>query len=123
MEGVFVDNTCTGCHPAAAKDVDLDLSDATKAYATLVTDKTVVCDGKPLVTPGDPTKSFLIDVLGEAPGCNKDKMPPQGPISAAELKKVTDWIKGGALRDSDKGIVRPSALKSKDPAIGLDAGL
>jgi hypothetical protein len=122
LDGVFTDNTCTSCHPTVNKGIDL--SSADKAYATLVTNKAVICNGKPFVTPGDPSKSFLIDILGEENDC-KDPMPPSGKMSAAEIKQVTDWIQGGAKRDADKGIktVLPRDLVTKDPSVGLDAGL
>jgi hypothetical protein len=114
--GAFGVYTCATCHPAAAPKVKLDLTDETKAYNTLVNDKTVICNGKPYVTVGDPTKSFLIDTISKAdPGCGKDRMPLGQEMTAAEIQKVSDWIKGGAKRSTDKSL---GGLNT-----GLDAGV
>ena len=88
-------------------------------YATLVSDTAVKCNGKPYITPGDPTKSWLIDVLTQNdPGCDTDQMPQNlTPLSASDLKEVEDWITQGALKDAtSKSLVSPLAG-------GLDAGL
>jgi hypothetical protein len=113
-DGVFGTYICATCHPAVDKSVDL--TDETKAYATLVGNTKGICNGKPYVTPGDPTKSFLIDVLSkDDPGCDSMRMPQGQEMSAAEIQKVSDWIKGGAKKSTDKSL---GALNTS-----LDAGV
>lgn len=113
--GPFGTYACAACHPAVAKDFAVDLTDETKAHMTLTATK-AICNGKPYVTPGDPAKSFLIDVISkDDPGCDAMRMPMGQDMSAAEIKKVTDWIQGGAKRSTDKSI---GGLNT-----GLDAGV
>jgi hypothetical protein len=101
--GVFTSTGCTGCHPASARDYPLDLSSIDRAYATLVEDTTVRCEGKPYVTPNEPDRSFLLDVLTkDDPGCGITRMPfGLEPLSAGEVQQVRDWIAAGAPRSVD----------------------
>lgn len=114
-EGVFGTYVCAACHPAAAPKIAVDLTDEAKAYTTLTATK-AICNGKPYVTPGDPAKSFLIDVISkDDPGCDAMRMPMGQEMSAAEIKKVSDWIQGGAKKSTDKSL---GGLNT-----GLDAGV
>lgn len=117
IEDVFNgEYSCNGCHPGVGGP-DVDLSSADKAYETMVMKKDVVCVGKPFVTPGDPTKSYLYDLVSmDEPACDP-RMPLSGEMSAGDIKKVEDWIKGGALREADVKSLRRSL------ASGLDAGV
>lgn len=114
-EGAFGTYACAACHPAVAKDIAVDLTDEAKAHTTLTATK-AICNGKPYVTPGDPAKSFLIDVISkDDPGCDAMRMPMGQDMTAAEIKKVSDWIQGGAKKSTDK------SLGGLDT--GLDAGV
>jgi cytochrome c5 len=96
QEKVF-DNYCAVCHPAVNDTVDLTSVD--KSFAAFVTDMDEKCDGKPYVTPGDPSKSFLVDLVSKAnPGCGKMRMPQGAPLSAANQKLISDWIASGAKK-------------------------
>lgn len=49
----------------------------------------------PVVTAGDPDKSVIIMALKGQGG--KRQMPPRGgPLPAADVKTIEDWIKAGA---------------------------
>jgi len=51
---------------------------------------------KKRVTPGSPQQSLLVDMIGPPPHCGI-QMPPNGPyLSAAEQKRISDWIAQGA---------------------------
>jgi len=120
-DGPFGTYACASCHPSVDKSVDL--TDETKAYATLVGNTKVICKSKPYVTPGDPAKSFLMDLLsadkpgsGDATCADAMRMPLGQEMTAAEIQKVSDWIKGGAKKSTDKSL--GSARSS-----GLDAGV
>jgi hypothetical protein len=112
------DGFCTGCHPSVADEYPLDLSDLDKAYETLLDDGER-CNGKPYVTPGDPDKSFLIDVLTLSnPGCDISRMPDgfDEPLADEEIQLVRDWIEQGAKPSTDK------SRASRALKLGLDAG-
>ena len=90
---------CTSCHPTASKP---DLKTLTTA-STTVSSKAEVCNGKPYVTPGEPDRSFLYEVVSEdKPGCNVRRMPIGAKLSAEQLRLVRDWISAGApITDED----------------------
>lgn len=76
---------CTGCHGAQSKRAGLGLT----SYADVMAG----ANGVPVVVPGDPANSKIIQVLsGGTP-----KMPP-GPdsVPADSVKAISDWIQGGA---------------------------
>ncbi|MDB4988089.1 MAG: hypothetical protein JWN04_3267 [Myxococcaceae bacterium] len=117
---VFQAAACAACHPSMnPSGRKLNFSSIDLLYAALVTDTTMKCNGKPYITPGEPSKSWFYDVLSmDKPGCNTDRMPQNlGALSTAQLKEVSDWITQGAKRASDVN-------KSKGAlAGGLDAVL
>jgi len=97
QQTVFTTYACGSCHPAVEKAVDL--TNADKSYASLVLDKTAQCNGKPYVTPGDLSKSFLYDLLTEDdPGCDAERMPMGRELRSVDIQIVADWILGGAPR-------------------------
>lgn len=100
VQATIFDEYCTSCHPGSN---DLDLSDADMSFASLVEDKSIQCNDKPYVTPGNPARSFLIDLLTkEDPGCKKEPMPyGADPLTAEEVKVVSDWIRAGAKREGE----------------------
>lgn len=95
---VFQPMQCGLCHPGV--DNSVDFTDVMTVRYTIQDSRAIVCNGKPYITPGDPSKSFLYDVISKAnPGCDVDRMP-QGldPLSAAQVELVRVWIEQGARR-------------------------
>lgn len=91
--------SCATCHPKSGPP---DFSSLSKLAASLATEEEE-CDGKPYVTPGDPEKSYLIDILSkESPGCGHSRMPLGMPaISESQLAQVEAWIAAGAPTTDD----------------------
>jgi outer membrane protein assembly factor BamB len=54
--------------------------------------------GLSLVEPGQPDKSLLYLKLTATPPCGS-RMPPTGPLTAAEIDRVRTWIANGAADD------------------------
>jgi hypothetical protein len=98
VQPIFV-NSCTygDCHSTTSRKAGLDLS-ATQAFDKLVNVESLQCDdGRKRVEPGQPDKSYLIDKLKGMRLCFGERMPAgDGPMKAADLKKITDWVASGA---------------------------
>jgi hypothetical protein len=90
------DAHCVSCHstqPAAG----LDLGRPERARATLVNVPSIETQWR-LVSPGSHAKSYLIHKIIEDSGISGLRMPPGGsPLDAADLRRIADWIDGGAL--------------------------
>jgi hypothetical protein len=92
------------CHldsDGLARDL-LDLSSAETAYDDLVLDTRVHPSGFPMVSPGDPASSYLVQKLvhhkgGTLPGVFGDPMPPTGSLTSAQIGEFSAWILEGAL--------------------------
>ena len=99
-------SSCSGCHPGLSPP---NLSSVDDIVAAIADGKEPECGGKPYVTPGDPDNSFLLDILTkDIPSCKHERMPLNGPyLSAADLKKVSDWIAAGAPV-SDDDVMSPA---------------
>ena len=97
---ILVGAMCMTCHPSLNPDkATIDVSSIDMAYATLVEDKSMKCNGKPYVTPGDPSMSWLYDVVTkDSPGCSTTRMPMGSMLKANQTKLISDWITGGAKR-------------------------
>jgi hypothetical protein len=115
---------CGLCHPAVNAAVDFSTEDL--AYSSLLGSngmgkpQMVVCAGNkvPYVTPGDPSKSYLLPKMdkAKASGVVCDTLMPQttGGADAATVAKVRAWIMAGALR-------MPAASAGGDAGVA-DAG-
>ena len=90
--------TCTGCHTGTANG-GLDLTTANN----LNNEPSQGCTARFRVKRGDPRRSssFLIDkiqatsAVGNSP-CSGDPMPKAGPLMAAEIQEIVEWVAGGA---------------------------
>jgi Protein of unknown function (DUF1549)/Protein of unknown function (DUF1553)/Planctomycete cytochrome C len=51
-------------------------------------------DSGPVVLPGKPRESRLIEAIGYA---GELKMPPKGKLSDAEIAELTEWVRAGAV--------------------------
>jgi hypothetical protein len=96
---------CDSCHDMPASEVSngkLHMgTDMATAYNALV-GKTAMgkkCIGMPLVVPGKPEMSLLLQKLGPTPPCGS-RMPIGGaPITDAQFEMVRSWIAAGAKND------------------------
>ncbi|MBA3398101.1 MAG: hypothetical protein H0T89_36080 [Deltaproteobacteria bacterium] len=93
--------TTAGCHSGLTSIAGLNLSNADHAYNKLTGH---VC-GEPIrpqdpprnyITPGSAEYSTLVHQLR---GENRDVMPPDMPLPAAEIELVERWIDLGAACD------------------------
>jgi hypothetical protein len=58
------------------------------------------CDGRPIVSAGDPGGSYLLDKLSGSNICRGVRMPYGGtPLSPAKMQTIADWICADALND------------------------
>ncbi len=97
--------TC-GCHrePGLAREL-VDLSSPASAFDDLVRDQTPRSTGAPLVSPRNPSESYLVQTLlrdddngGEAlHAVLGDPMPPDEPLGHAHMTSIARWIEDGAL--------------------------
>ena len=73
------------------------------------------------VNPGNPNLSYLITKL-EGPGASGGQMPPSGPLPAADIAVIRQWISDGAIDDTAQANnpIRVSSL-SPMPGAALDA--
>jgi hypothetical protein len=93
------------CHSRGAAVAGLDLSDAERGYESLVnlrlaasasTDPMRVEKPRPMVVPFNPEQSRVIHMLR---GDGTRRMPPERPLSIADVRLVEEWILNGARRD------------------------
>lgn len=87
------------CHNGSTPKAGLTLS-AGNAYAELTQTSAAACSGgRPLVTPGQPTESYIVDKLLGARICSGKRMPPAASLGVDQIKTISDWICAGALDD------------------------
>lgn len=81
--------SCIGCHGSGKPADGIDLS----SYDSVMKGG----EGGPIVVPGDPQKSLLVQALRGLNGVKR--MPLNGqPLPEAQIKEVEDWIKAGAKK-------------------------
>ena len=55
------------------------------------------CDGRPMIAPGDPANSYLVNKIEGARLCGGQRMPLNlGVLSAADQAAIIGWICEGA---------------------------
>jgi hypothetical protein len=86
---------CIACHFDSETPPGLSFS-LQKAYGDLVGRTSVEVPTEEIIKPGDPAHSYLVRKVKAKPAVGK-QMPPYGaPLSASELKLLTEWIAQGA---------------------------
>jgi hypothetical protein len=92
---------CYECHSTGAKklrgELRLDTRDGVRKGGA----------SGPAVVPGDPAKSLLVKVVNHTDPA--ERMPPKGPLAAAEIADLEAWVKRGAP-DPRAGGTAPPAL-------------
>jgi hypothetical protein len=87
----------TMCHGGVNPKADLDLSTTDIAHQELLESVSTQCTGSPLVQPGDPGGSYLINKLTGTGMCAGSVMPKAGSeLSSAQIDVVRAWIGSGA---------------------------
>lgn len=74
----------SSCHSERAATASVVLDDVSTAYRTLL--------DRGFVVPGDPASTLM--ALLE--GAERDRMPPDAPLPAADIELVRAWIESGA---------------------------
>jgi len=98
VQARIFDVYCADCHPDMS---DPDLRSVEASFASLLEDDSEICDGKPYVTKGDSSASYLYDLVSkDDPGCHA-RMPLGGELSEEEMQLIKDWIDEGALREGE----------------------
>lgn len=84
------------CHgPTSAGKLNLS---AGTAFGELVNVASQCVDMRPLVTPGKPEESYLLNKVTGKDLCGGKKMPlNSAALQAADIGKITTWICAGAL--------------------------
>jgi hypothetical protein len=83
-----------GCHAGAVPGGQLDLEKPNlEARLRASTSTTVICNGRPMLTPGSPDTSLMWTKLADLPPCGT-KMPQVGTLTADETAKLRRWIEG-----------------------------
>jgi hypothetical protein len=98
ISATIIEPACAtvNCHSAITHQGGVNLSSSTIGYQTLVN-----VHGSPnadggstfYVYPGYPQYSSLITVLNAV---GSIRMPPDNPLSQADIQLISDWIKQGA---------------------------
>lgn len=96
----ILEQHCWKCHgPEGRAKAGLRLTNKTEIMRTM--------DGKDLIVPGDPAKSFIYEVI-TLPRDDDHAMPPKGDgLNEREIKVIGDWITEGARFDGSGGVTRP----------------
>ncbi|MEX2168364.1 MAG: DUF1553 domain-containing protein [Pirellulales bacterium] len=88
-----LERRCFACHGALKQESSLRLDTG----ASIRTGG----DGGPAIVPGDMSASALVQRIASSD--DSERMPPEGaPLSAEEIRKISDWIAAGANSPADE---------------------
>ena len=92
IAATIVEPSCAtvNCHSAITAKAAVDLHDCQTGYYTL--------RNRNFVIPGDSGESEIVSLMN-AQGTTR--MPPDAPLSAADIVLIERWIDAGALDDCD----------------------
>jgi hypothetical protein len=131
LSPVVFQPTCAtaSCHSRAAAVAGLDFSDPDRGYTSLmglkvwIVDQTgttgcmkvsgvVVCQRnfRPLVTPYNPEQSRIVNMLRAR---NAARMPPDRPLTEADIRLIEQWIRNGALRHERAGVTGDGSVDAR----------
>ena len=86
---------CQACHQPAKAEGEVQLM----RHAQLL----IEVDGQPLVAPGQPEESLLLDLVRSYDGEPPEMPVERPPLSSAQVQRLARWIAEGALDDSPAG--------------------
>lgn len=95
----LLDNSCgaRGCHSGPRPQQSLSLVAGTSRGALVGVASTQCGDGRPLVTAGDPSNSYLLNKLTGVDMCSGSLMPKgAGTLQQAQTDAIAAWICAGA---------------------------
>ena len=106
---ILLARRCGKCHDDATAKGGLSLASAAGLLAG--------GDSGPAIVPGKPEESLLLAAVGYAD--DRVQMPPDGKLSAAEIKSLGEWVRDGApwLEDGAPAgalIARPAPRRITD---------
>jgi hypothetical protein len=102
---------CTKCHIGADAPEGLQLDQA-HSYALLVGVPSAEVPTTLRVKPGDPTDSYIIQKLTNAPGIVGMQMPYGGPyLAQSTIDVIAQWITNGAPQTTAAASSAPSAVQ------------
>ncbi len=84
---VILANQCVSCHGPEQKKGGLDLTRRSTALAGGESGSAIV--------PGVPDDSLVVDKIAEG------EMPPKRPLAREQVAAVRDWVKAGAVYESE----------------------
>jgi cytochrome c553 len=105
---------CGGCHNSSIAGPPSFLDVKTLAKSLRTKSK---CAEMPFVTPGNPKKSYLLELLkGPNPDCDHEQMPAGGldPLSDRAIAEVEAWIERGAPTTA-RDLEEPDDAASEEP--------
>jgi len=109
----------SACHGGPNPKADLDLSNFEASAASLI--GTVGRDGvTPLVAPGKPDDSLLMQVL-EGAAANVPQMPLGFELPETAREKVRTWILAGGQKGAADDVGAPTVTDPVDPVTDPDA--
>lgn len=97
IQPIFTASCATsGCH-AGAGAAGLVLS-AGQSYAAIVSVNSTQEPARMRVSPGDAANSYLVVKLENRQTVG-GRMPPSGPLAAASIQNIKNWINQGAINN------------------------
>src|SRR5580698_11447094 len=84
VQPIFV-GECSGCHRGATAPAGLQLDTVAGLMQGSGSGKVVV--------PGNAKQSLLVQRVSDTTG---NQMPPNGPLSAEQIRLITEWVNQGA---------------------------
>lgn len=91
VEAILASN-CMGCHGHRVPYRGIDLSDGFW-FSQLINRESREAPGIPLITFGDPSRSYLLEKINCSDPQVGSQMPPSTPLSDADRALLTDWVR------------------------------
>jgi hypothetical protein len=86
------------CHGGSRPQEGLSLAPGS-AYEAIVGVASAQVPSRLRVAPRDPAASYLLEKLDHPRPAAGQQMPPNQPLTAAQIAAIREWIRAGASRD------------------------